>query len=76
MEHLDKRVSRIIGQMKGIQKMVKEERECPQILQQVSAIKKAIDSLSKEIIMMQVSKVVPKEKVKELSDMIERSISL
>lgn len=76
MEHLDKRISRIIGQMKGIQKMVKEERECPQILQQVSAVKKAIDSLSKEIIMMQVNKVVPKEKVKEIADMIERSISL
>lgn len=76
MEELDKRISRIIGQMRGIQKMVKENRECPDILQQVSAMKKAIDSLSKEIIMMHVEKYVPEEKKKELSSMIERSINL
>ena len=75
MEELDKRISRIIGQMRGIQKMVKENRECPDILQQVSAMKKAIDSLSKEIIMMHVEKYAPKEKQKQLSSMIERAIN-
>lgn len=76
MEQLDKRISRIIGQMRGIQKMIKEGRECPDVLQQVSAMKKAIDGLSKEIIMLSIKEYVPKEKVKEVSNMIERSISL
>lgn len=76
MEELDKRISRIIGQMRGIQKMVNENRECPDILQQVSAIKKAIDGLSKEIVMKHVGKFVPEDKIKEVSNMIERSISL
>ena len=76
MEDLDKRISRIIVQMRVIQKMIKEERECPDILQQVSAMKKAIDGLSKEIIMLYIKDYVPEEKVKDVSNMIERSISL
>ena len=47
---LDQRINRIVGQLKGIQRMVKEKRECGDVLQQISAIKKAIDGLSREIV--------------------------
>lgn len=70
------RVSRIIGQLKGIQKMVKEERDCIEILQQISAVKKAIDGLSKEIVVENLDNYVPQESVKKVSKMIERAISL
>jgi CsoR family transcriptional regulator, copper-sensing transcriptional repressor len=76
MEHLDQRISRLIGQLKGIQKMVKEKRECPAILQQISAIKKAIDGLSKEIIVLYIREDIPAEKRKKLEEMVEREISL
>ena len=47
---LEQRVTRILGQVKGVEKMVKEKRNQVEILQQVTAVKKAIDGLSHEII--------------------------
>jgi len=76
MESLDKRVGRILGQMRGIQKMVKENRDCSEILQQVSAVKKAIDSLSKEIIFYYMDRSFEEKKTKELKGMIKRAIDL
>ncbi len=76
MEDLDKRISRILGQLKGIQKMVKEDRECPDILQQVSAVKKAIDGLSKEIVILYLEKSLPKDQLNNIKNVVERAINL
>jgi len=76
MEALDKRIVRIIGQLGGIQKMVKEERDNVEILQQVSAVKKAIDGLSKEIISLYLDKTLEPDKAKEIKRTIERAIEL
>ncbi len=76
MELLDKRIGRILGQLRGIQKMVKEDRDNVEILQQVSAVKKAIDGLSKEIIFIYIEKSLDPEKAKELRKTIERAIDL
>ena len=40
------RMNRIIGQMSGIKKMIEEDRYCDEVLIQLSAIDKAIRSLS------------------------------
>ncbi|MEG0672305.1 metal-sensitive transcriptional regulator [Clostridium sp.] len=42
---LQKRLKRIEGQVKGIQKMVEEERYCVDILVQISAIRSAINKV-------------------------------
>lgn len=76
MDGLEKRTSRIIGQMKGIEKMVQNERDCVEILQQVSAVKKAIDGLTKEIVLHYFNTKVPVEKIKEVEQLIERVISI
>ncbi|MFA9288290.1 MAG: metal-sensitive transcriptional regulator [Weeksellaceae bacterium] len=76
MEVLDKRVSRILGQMRGIQNMVAEKRECTEILQQISAVKKAIDGLTKEIVNIYVDESIEGEKVKELKKVLDRAINL
>ncbi len=76
MESLDKRISRILGQMRGIQKMVKEQRDSTSVLQQVSAVKKAIDGLTREIIVLYLIDVVPDEKKKEVEKIIEQAINL
>ena len=44
-EALVKRLKRIEGQVKGIQKMVDEERYCVDILIQISAIRSAINKV-------------------------------
>ena len=44
------RLSRIEGQVRGIRKMVEEERYCVDILSQVSAIQSALNSFNKKLL--------------------------
>lgn len=44
------RLSRIEGQVRGIKKMVEEERYCVDILTQVSAIQSALNSFNKVLL--------------------------
>lgn len=73
---LAKRVNRIIGQLRGIEKMVVGKRDCGEILQQVSAVKKAIDGLSKEVVMSDICRLIPKEDTRKVEQMLERAINL
>lgn len=45
-DRLIKRLHRIEGQVRGIEKMVEEDRYCIEILQQMSAIKAAMDKVA------------------------------
>lgn len=44
-EALNRRLKRIEGQVKGIQKMIEDDRYCVDILVQISAIRSAIDNV-------------------------------
>lgn len=76
MEELQKRISRITGQLKGIQKMVEDNRDGVEVLQQIAAVKKAINGLSKEIIVLNLADDLPPDKKKKLTDMFERAVEL
>jgi DNA-binding FrmR family transcriptional regulator len=47
---LTKRVNRIDGQVRGIGKMIDEDRYCIDILTQVSAVQSALDSLGLQLL--------------------------
>lgn len=47
---LDTRLARIGGQVKGIQRMVENERYCPEILQQFAAVHSALRAAEKELL--------------------------
>lgn len=47
---LTNRLSRIEGQVRGVKKMVEEERYCVDILTQVSAIQSALNSFNKVLL--------------------------
>jgi DNA-binding FrmR family transcriptional regulator len=49
-EALKKRLHRIEGQVRGIERMVDEDRYCIDILTQVGAVKTALESLGLEIL--------------------------
>jgi DNA-binding FrmR family transcriptional regulator len=76
MNNVSQRINRIVGQLRGVEKMVKNNRSCEEILQQINAIKKAIDGLSKEILVSDICRIVPKEKTEEVKKIVERAISL
>lgn len=44
-EAISKRLRRIEGQVRGLDKMVTEERECETIITQLAAVRSAIDSV-------------------------------
>ncbi|PIY68612.1 cytoplasmic protein [Candidatus Roizmanbacteria bacterium CG_4_10_14_0_8_um_filter_39_9] len=73
---MSQRINRIIGQLKGIQKMVEEKRDCSDVLQQISAIKKAIDGLSKEIVVSDMCEFLPQKDITRVEKMIDRAINL
>ena len=73
---IKQRVNRIIGQLRGIERMVDEKRDCSDILQQISAIKKAIYSLSKEVVVSVVCRYIAKENTKEVEKVLERAINI
>lgn len=62
--------------MHGIERMVEKKRDCSEVLQQISAVKKAIDGLSKEIIVSDVCRYIPKKNVKKMEKMMEQAINL
>jgi DNA-binding FrmR family transcriptional regulator len=76
MDVLQKRISRISGQLRGIQKMVEDQRDGVEILQQVAAVKKAINGLTKEIVQMNLGDDLTAEQRKKLTDLFERAIQL
>jgi len=45
-ENIKHRLSRIEGQLRGVQKMIDSERDCKEILQQLIAIRAGIQSAS------------------------------
>ena len=47
--HLMRRLKRIEGQVRGIQTMLDEERDCRDILQQVTAVRSAMHSVGIEV---------------------------
>ncbi|WP_145927051.1 metal-sensitive transcriptional regulator [Jeongeupia sp. USM3] len=47
---LTKRLNRIEGQIRGINKMVQEDRYCIDILTQIAAAKSALDSLGMQLL--------------------------
>ena len=76
------RLSRIEGQVRGIQRMVDEDRYCIDVLTQVNAVKAALESLALVLLEDHVEHCVAdavrsgrgEQRVKELTDAIGRLV--
>lgn len=44
------RIARIEGQLRGVRAMVEEERECVDVIAQISAVRQALASLGTELL--------------------------
>lgn len=47
---LEDRLNRITGQVKGLARMIDEERYCPEVLQQFSAVRSALRSVERVLL--------------------------
>jgi DNA-binding FrmR family transcriptional regulator len=76
------RLKRIEGQVRGVQKMVDEERYCIDVLTQVGAVKAALDGVALLLLQEHTEHCVVEaiqagdgsQKVRELNDAVERLI--
>lgn len=53
------RLKRIEGQVRGLSKMIEEDRYCPDILTQVVAVQQALRSVSRELVRNHLTHCVP-----------------
>lgn len=83
-EQVLKRLSRIEGQVRGVSRMVEEDRYCIDVLTQVSAVRAALKRVEEEVLRDHVAHCVEhairsgdaedqRQKVKELMDVIVRT---
>lgn len=74
---LQKRLKRIEGQVRGLQRMVEEERYCIDILTQLSAVTAALDGVGVRVLEDHVRHCVREggdEKIDELMGAVERLV--
>jgi CsoR family transcriptional regulator, copper-sensing transcriptional repressor len=49
-DNLQKRLKRIEGQVRGVQSMVTDERDCRELLQQLAAVRAAVQSVTQVVL--------------------------
>ena len=80
--HVQGRLRRIEGQVRGIQRMVDEDRYCIDVLTQVSAVKAALDGVALLLLRDHTTHCVAEavqagdgaEKIRELNEAVERLV--
>jgi DNA-binding FrmR family transcriptional regulator len=81
-EQIQARLRRIEGQIRGVQKMVDEDRYCIDVLTQVSAAKAALDAVALALLQDHTEHCVAEairsgdgtDKIRELNDAVERLV--
>jgi CsoR family transcriptional regulator, copper-sensing transcriptional repressor len=81
-EQVQARLRRIEGQIRGVQKMVDEDRYCIDVLTQVSAAKAALDAVALALLQDHTEHCVAEAirsgdgsaKIRELNDAVERLV--
>ena len=79
---VQRRLQRIEGQVRGLQKMVEDDRYCIDVLTQVSAVKAALESVALLLLADHTEHCVAeairsgegKQKVRELNEAVERLV--
>lgn len=67
---------RIEGQVKGLQKMVTEQRECDEILTQIMAAKSALDRVTKDLVEQHMKACFADLSPDEVKNRMTRTIAL
>lgn len=70
-KNLINRLARIEGQIRGIRKMVEEERYCIDIINQVAAVSAAINSFNKVLLSAHIKSCVVEDIEKGSSQMVD-----
>lgn len=75
-KQLTNRLNRIEGQIRGIKKMIKEDRYCNDVLIQLSAVESSVKSLSNQVLENHLLTCISNEIEKGNLEVIDELISL
>ncbi len=70
------RMKRIEGQIRGILKMMEEDKECRDVVTQMSAVRSAIDRTAALIVSMNLEQCIREEKGENSEDLIKEAVNL
>ncbi len=73
---LSVRLRRIEGQIRGVAKMLEDDRECEDVITQILAIRSAIDKVAGEVIKIHVSRCLDVQDTAGAKDTIDRIVTL
>jgi DNA-binding FrmR family transcriptional regulator len=75
-EKIIQNLRRIEGQVKGIQRMVTEERQCDEILTQIMAIKAALDRVTTDLVQTNLATCFDNYSPDEVKEKMAKTIGL
>lgn len=70
------RLRRIEGQLRGIQKMVEEERSCDQVLAQIMSARTALDGAAAQVVTAYVDECIATKPPEEVRREVVRAVKL
>ncbi len=70
------RLSRLEGQIRGISKMLEEDRSCQDVVTQLSAVKAGIDKVIALMVTENLMTCVAEENTKDQRDKVEQALKL
>ena len=76
IKQMENRINRMIGQLNGIKNMLEEQRYCGDILIQISAVQKAVESLSYQVLQEHMHTCVPSEVEKGNLEILDEVLEL
>ena len=74
MKKVDQSLARIEGQIKGIRKMVKANKDCLDVVQQVGAARQALASVGRELLNREACQCMVKESEKNKFEKILKQL--
>jgi len=72
---LTKRLNRIEGQVRGVNKMIQDDKYCDHIMIQIVAIKSALDSVSKKVLENHMRTCLPRDMANNQDEIIDELIT-
>ena len=70
------RLKKIEGQVRGIQKMVSDERQCTDIMMQLAAVKSALESVTAQVLKNYTSLCLSGDDPTEIGNALARAVSI
>lgn len=77
-DDIKRRLRRVEGQVRGVLKMIEEEKNCKDVVSQLSAVRSAVDKAMAYIVAVNLEKCIHEEKEsgKDTSKLVQEAVEL